>query len=203
MARTVAYLRVSTDRQDAQNQRLEILDLANRKGLGKVQIVEEVISGRKSWRERKLGELLSGLGSGDALVVAELSRLGRSMLEVMEVLSVATQAGVEVYASKGDWHLDRTLQSRILAMVLAMAAEIERDLISKRTKAALETRRSRGLPLGRPRKPGKSKLDDHAEEIHELLSLGVTKRKLAKRFNTSYSNLRHWLGRHPAPAAKS
>ena len=127
---TYAYLRVSTDKQDLENQKMEIYELANDKGLAPIEWVEETASGCKSWKDRALGRVLEGMEKGDALIVAELSRLGRSMLEVMEVLSIATQKELRVYASKGGWALDGSIQSRIMAMVLAMAAEIERDLIS-------------------------------------------------------------------------
>ena len=193
MKKTVAYIRVSTDRQDVENQRLEILSLANNKNLGKVKFVEEIISGRKSWRERELSALLSGLGKGDVLIVAELSRLGRSMLEIMEILSVATQTGIQIFAAKGNWTLDGSLQSKIVAMCFSMAAEIERDLISQRTKAALATKKAQGVRLGRPKGPGKSKLDDKADEIKELLTLGITRKRLSEKLDTTPANLRHWL----------
>ena len=193
MAKTVAYIRVSTDRQDVENQRLGILELVNQKGLGKVEFIEETVSGRKSWRDRAVGPLIDGLKKGDSLVVAELSRLGRSMLEIMEILSICTNRGLKVYAAKGDWALNGTLQDKILAAVFAIAAEIERDLISRRTKEALATKKAQGIRLGRPRGPGKSKLDPHKDEIIELLALGIKKKSLAKRLGTSPENLRHWM----------
>ena len=207
MAKAMAYIRVSTDRQDCENQRLEILKLVNDKGLGKVEFVEETISGRTSWRDRRLAGVIDGLKEGDSLVVAELSRLGRSMLEIMEILSVATQRKIHVYASKGNWVLDGSMQSKIIAMVLAMAAEIERSLISERTRAALATKRALSESgktwiskagnvckgLGRPPGPGKSKLDSHEGEIRELLGLGITQKRLAERLGTTSANLRHWM----------
>jgi len=193
MAKTVAYIRVSTDEQDVENQRLEILTLANAKGLGKVTFEEETVSGRKSWKDRKLAEVIKNFDKNDNLVVAELSRLGRSMLEIMEVLSISTQKGIKIYASKGNWELDGSMQSKIIAMVLAMAAEIERDLISQRTKAALATKKAAGIKLGRPSGPGKSKLDDRKHEILEFLELGVTKKRVAEKMDTTIGNLHHWL----------
>ena len=141
-ARVWAYLRVSTDTQD--NQRLEVLDLVKRQGLGAVEFVEENgISGTVPWRQRALAGILAQMAAGDALVVAELSRLGRSMLEIMEILAEATECELRIYAVKGGWTLDRgSLQSKIVAMVLAMAAEIERDLLTQRTRAALATRKA-------------------------------------------------------------
>lgn len=195
MAKTAAYIRVSTDRQDVDNQRLEILELANAKGLGKVEFIDEQVSGRKSWTARAIAGALEDLGRGDALVVAELSRLGRSMLEIMEILSVATTKGVKVFAAKGDWALDGTIQSKLVAICFSMAAEIERDLISQRTKSALATRKAAGVRLGRPRGPGKSKLDESRDRILGLLAQGVTRRRVAKEFGTTEANLRHWLRR--------
>ena len=193
--KTVGYLRVSTDLQDVDNQRLEVLRLANDRGLGSVEFVEEVVSGRKSWRDRELAGVLGALGKGDVVIVAELSRLGRSMLEIMEILSIATRAGVVVYAVKGEWVLDGSLQSKVVALAFAMAAEIERDLISSRTRAALATKRAQGVRLGRPPGPGKSKLDEHRTEIVEMLGLGIKRKRLAERLHTTEGNLRNWLRR--------
>jgi len=193
--KTLAYVRVSTDRQDVENQRLEILQLANTKALGPVAFLQEVISGRKPWRDRALGPAFDELKKGDAVIVAELSRLGRSMLEIMEILSQAVQRGIRVYAAKGTWALDGSLQSKIFAMVLAMAAEIERDLISQRTKAALKAKVAAGVTLGRPKGPGKSKLDDKATRILADLDRGVTRRRIAQDLGTTEGNLRNWLNK--------
>lgn len=190
---THAYIRVSTDKQDVENQRLEILKLANEKNLGKVNYVEETVSGRKPWKEREISGVLEKMVEGDALVVAELSRLGRSMLEIMEILSICTERKLRVYASKGNWSLNGNLQSKIVAMVMAMAAEIERDLISQRTKAALRTKKAMGIKLGRPPGPGKSKLDDVREYIERSLAAGITRKRIAEECHTTPGNLRHWL----------
>jgi DNA invertase Pin-like site-specific DNA recombinase len=190
--KTMAYMRVSGDKQDAENQRLEILKLANEKALGKVEFIEEVVSGRESWKNRRIAAVLDSLGKGDALVVAELSRLGRSMLEIMEILSQATRRGIRIYASKGAWALDGSLQSKVMALAFAIAAEIERDLISQRTKAALATKKAAGVILGRPRGPGKSKLDPHQEEIRGFLALGLAQTKIAAKFGTTPRNLANW-----------
>ncbi|MBC2712042.1 MAG: recombinase family protein [Desulfosarcina sp.] len=207
MAKTMAYIRVSKDKQDVEHQRLEIYKLAHDVGLGQVTFIEETINSRIHWRDRKVADILDACGPGDAVVVAELSRLGRSMLEIMEILSVATTSGIRIYATKGNWRLDGSLQSKVVAMAFAMAAEIEGDLIRERTTAALSTRRreikekgffiskagNRVTSLGRPPGPGKSKLDAHRDEIVEMLELGVTRKRLAERLGCSESNLRHWL----------
>ena len=153
-----------------------------------------MISGKlsSSWKERKLKGVVDDLGNGDRLIVSELSRLGRSMLEIMEILSIAKEKGICVYAVKGNWTLNGSIQSKIIGMVFAMAAEIERDLISQRTKEALRARKAAGVKLGRPRGPGKSKLDKYREEITALLRNGSTKTFIAKRYGTTQANLLNW-----------
>ncbi|WP_163373260.1 recombinase family protein [Endozoicomonas acroporae] len=133
---------------------------------------------------------------GDSLVVSELSRLGRSMLECIEILSVAMQRGIRVYSVKGDWHLDNSIQSKIMAMAFSMAAEIERDLISQRTKEALRAKKAAGIPLGRPKGPGKSKLDPFQPEIEALLANGATKTFIAERYSSTPANLTNWMKKH-------
>src|SRR5687767_9703383 len=128
---TIAYLRVSTADQDLKKNKFEILQLANDKNLGKVQWIEETVSSRVSWHKREIATVLEQLQSGDNLLVSELSRLGRSMLEIMEILSIASQRGIHIYAVKGNWQLDSSIQSKIIAMAFSIAAEIERDLISQ------------------------------------------------------------------------
>jgi DNA invertase Pin-like site-specific DNA recombinase len=191
--RTIAYLRVSTSDQDVEKNKAAILLLAHRKDLGHVHFVEETVSGRVPWRQRQLATILEDLRPGDSLVVSELSRLGRSMLECMEILAIATQKGLKLHTVKGEWQLDSSLQSKIMAMVFAMAAEIERDLISQRTTEALRVKKAAGVQLGRPRGPGKSKLDRYQPEIEGLLANGATQRFIAKRYGTTEGNLHQWL----------
>jgi DNA invertase Pin-like site-specific DNA recombinase len=191
--RTIAYLRVSTSDQDVDKNKADILLLAHRKDLGHVHFVEETVSGRVPWRQRKLATILEDLRPGDTLVVSELSRLGRSMLECMEILAIATQKGLKLHTVKGEWQLDSSLQSKIMAMVFAMAAEIERDLISQRTTEALRVKKAAGVQLGRPRGPGKSRLDRYQPEIEGLLANGATQRFIATRYGTTEGNLHHWL----------
>lgn len=195
-SRTIAYLRVSTVDQDVEKNKAAILHLANDRALGPVKWVEEQVSGRVSWRKREIAGVLDALREGDSLIVSELSRLGRSMLECMEILSIASQRGIHIYAVKGDWQLDGTIQSKILAMAFAMAAEIERDLISKRTKEALAARKRAGKKLGRPKGSGKSKLDKYRPEIEALLANGSTQRFIAERYGTTEANLSRWLKKH-------
>ena len=194
--RTIAYLRVSTTEQDLEKDKLAIFELVNDKQMGTIEWVEEKVSGRVAWRKRAIAQIMAEVQAGDNLIVSELSRLGRSMLECMEILSIASQKGLNLYAVKGNWQLDQSIQSKILAMAFAMAAEIERDLISKRTKEALQARRQSGIKLGRPRGVGKSKLDQYRPKIEALLANGATQKFIAHRYNTTESNLSEWMKKH-------
>ena len=153
--KTTAYLRISTVDQDIEKNKSDILKLANEKRLGYVEFIEEQISGKVSWRNRKIFAIINEAKKDDVIIVSELSRLGRSMLEIMEILSIATQKQLKIYSVKGDWHLDGSIQSKVMAMVFSMASEIERDLISSRTKEALRFKKENGIKLGRPKGPGK------------------------------------------------
>ncbi len=194
--RTIAYLRGSTNEQDLEKNKADILHLANSKKLGHVEWVEEKASGRISWKKREIRWVLDELDAGDNLIVSKLSRLGRSVLQCMEILSIASEKGIHIYAVKGNWQLDDSIQPKIMAMAFAIAAEIERDLISQRTKKALAARKRSGKPIGRPKGSGKSKLDEHRAEIERLLNVGSTQRYIASRFNTSPTNLSRWMKKH-------
>ena len=126
--KVIGYLRVSTGRQDLENQKLGILELANKKGW-KLEIFEETVSGKVSYKYRKLGKLIDSLNSGDVLVLPELSRLGRSMLEILTLLCDLKRRNIKIYVVKGGYELNGdSIQSKIITAVLCMAAEIERDL---------------------------------------------------------------------------
>jgi DNA invertase Pin-like site-specific DNA recombinase len=196
MKRTIGYLRVSTADQDVEKNKADILKLANDKKLGNVEFVDEKVSGIKDWRKRKLGQIFSTLQSGDTIIVSELSRLGRSTLQILEIMKVAREKDVAVHAVKGGWSLNGSMESKIVLTMLAMMAEIERDLISERTKEGLRAVRARGVKLGRPKGPGRSKLDASREEILALLTNGATKAFVARRHGTSQPNLYNWLNKN-------
>jgi DNA invertase Pin-like site-specific DNA recombinase len=200
--KTIGYLRVSTASQELEKNKADILALANDKNLGQVTFVEEIISGKVSWRDRKLAAVLNELKAGDSIVVSELSRLGRSMLECMEILSIATTKQIKIYSVKGNWNLDNSLQSKILAMAFSMAAEIERELISSRTTEALRHCKANGMKLGRPFGTGKSKLDQYRPEIEALLNNGSTQRFIAKRYDTTESNFVNWMKKNKLTKSK-
>ena len=193
MSRTIGYLRVSTADQDLEKNKADILKLANEKLLGNVEWVEEKVSGVKDWRKRKLGETFDTLKKGDAIIVSELSRLGRSTLQILEIMKLAKENGIAVHAVKGAWTLNGSMESKIVLTMLAMIAEIERDLISERTKEGLRARKAAGVVLGRPKGPGKSRLDEYQEEIVAMLKNGSTKAFIARKYKTSLPNLFNWL----------
>ena len=194
--KTTAYLRISTVDQDIEKNKADILKLANEKQLGNVKFIEEKISGTVSWKKRKIYSIINNAQSGDVIIVSELSRLGRSMLEIMEILSIISEKKLSLYSVKGDWHLNESMQSKIIAMVFAMASEIERELISSRTKEALRAKKAQGIKLGRPKGTGKSKLDKYKPEIEALLANGSTQKFIANRYNTTEANLYNWFLKH-------
>lgn len=200
---TFAYLRVSKRDQDLEKNKADMVKLANEAHLGQVQFLEENLSGKVSWRKRQIAVLLEQAEAGDAIIVSELSCLGRSLLECMEILSLALQKDIRLDAVKGNWQLNNRSQSTMVVVAFAMAAEIERDLISQRTAEALAARKQQGMPLGRPKGVGKSKLDAYQAEIVALLNNGATKSGIARKYGTTRCNLIHWMKQHGMMERKS
>jgi DNA invertase Pin-like site-specific DNA recombinase len=199
--RTVAYLRVSTIEQATEKNKAAVLDYANSRDFGKVEFVSETVSGKKSWKERKIFEIVARLTAGDRIIVPELSRLGRSTLEVLEILKDAKAKGIAVYSVKESLELNGDgPSSKIMSTMLSLFAELERDFISMRTKEGLRARKAAGVILGRPKGPGKSKLDIHKDEIIALLKNGSTKMFVAKRYGTTLPNFYNWLKKNKIDA---
>ncbi len=194
----IGYLRVSTIDQDTEKNKAAVLAFANAKGfIGKVEFVEEKISGLKSWKKRKLNDLVQSMQAGDILIVPELSRLGRSLVEVLEVLNTLKDKGVKVYSVKENFQLNGDdMQSKVMRTMLGLFAEIERDLISARTKEGLAAAKASGKRLGRPKGPGKSKLDGFRPEIEALLKNGSRKNFVAQRYGVTPATLSNWLKKH-------
>lgn len=201
-----AYLRVSTDQQDVDNQRHGILEYANKHGLNRLSFIEDTVSGRKRWRERRLGDLvMQTMQPGDVLLVAEISRIARSTLQVLEVLEEAAERDLVVHVVKQNLTFagEGDMTSQILATVLGMVAQIEREFIAQRTKEALAARKAQGVTLGRPKgQAAHVKLDDREEEIRGLLRKGVSKRAIAKIVDCAPSTLYDWLKRRKIRAQK-
>lgn len=191
---TYAYLRVSTIEQNTEKNKLEILKFANDKKLGNVEFIEEQISGRANFKERQLGELLNKMQEDDILLVPELSRIARSITQIFEVIDITKQKGIILYSLKENFsNDDKSITSTVTSTVFALIAQIERELISMRTKEALHSKRSMGIKLGRPKGKGKSKLDKYKDEILKMIELKVPKTIVAKRYNTTVTNLYGFL----------
>ncbi len=194
--RVIGYLRVSTQDQETEKNKADVLHFANERKLGPVEWIEEKVSGTQDWRKRKLGEVLETMREGDTIITPELSRLGRSTLQVLEVIKAAKEKGVSVHAIKGGWSLNGSMESKVLLTVFAMVAEIERDLISARTKEGMASRKAAGVKMGRPKGPGKSKLDQYRPEIEALLGNGSPKKFIAKRYGCTEATLFNWLDKN-------
>ena len=191
-----AYLRVSTDHQDVSNQKLSVLDYCNTRGLNSLTIIEDIVSGKTAWRDRAIGEILGKAEKGDAIIASEISRLGRSTLQVLEIMAMAAQKNVSVHIAKNNMVLDGSMQSTITATILGLAAQIEREFISARTKEALSKRKNDGMILGQPKGQAEIlKLDAFHDEITGYLKKGINKRSIAKLIECSPSTLYQWLKR--------
>jgi DNA invertase Pin-like site-specific DNA recombinase len=176
------YIRVSTDKQNVENQRFEIEQFCLKQGFKIEQWIEETISGTKSPEKRLLGPLLEEVKKDDLIICSELSRLGRSLFMIMSILNRLMTVGVRVWTIKDNYRLGDNIQSKVLAFAFALSAEIERDLISQRTKEALAWRRSEGVTLGRPvgKKSRAVKLSGREEEIQDLLAKNISKSAIAR-----------------------
>lgn len=184
-------------RQDVDNQRHGILEYASSRNLSGLQFVEDTASGRTKWRQRQLGQMLEATQAGDVVIFAEVSRIARSTLQVLEVLEYCTEKSVHVHIAKQNMIFDGSIQSKITATVLGMAAEIEREMISLRTKEALAARKANGMTLGRPTgKAESTKLDAKRAQIVDLINKGVSKRAIAKVVDCAPSTLYDYIKRH-------
>ena len=202
---TYGYIRVSTDRQTVENQRFEIAQFAKRESLHIHRWIEETISGTKEPSKRKLGPLLDGLRPGDLLICAELSRLGRSLFMILEVLNRCMRKQVRVWTIKDNYRLGDDIASKVLAFAFGLSAEIERTLISQRTKESLARRRAEGARLGRPKGSANAtvKLTGQEARIRALLRRGLSKRRIAKRLRVHRNTLEKFLRERVDPDALS
>ena len=181
------YIRVSTDRQTVENQRFEINQFCEKQQIVVNKWIEETISGTKEVQERQLGKLLKRMKKGDVLICSELSRLGRNLLMIMGVLNECMNRNIQVWTIKDNYRLGSDINSKVLAFAFGLSAEIERNLISQRTKEALARKKAEGVVLGRPKgsKSTKTKLSGQEKQIKELLEKKV-----------SYSAIGRILGVH-------
>ena len=188
---TYGYIRVSTDKQTVENQRFEIIRYAKNNNLIIDRWIEETISGTIDPERRNLGKLLKFVNKGDTIICSELSRLGRSMFMIMSILNWLMKREVLVCTVKENYRLGQDLQSKVLAFAFSLSAEIERDLISERTREALKRYKADGKALGRPKghKNKSYKLSDKKEEILKFMEDGCTKTFLIDYYGISSATL--------------
>jgi len=197
VSRVYAYIRKSTDDQNTKSQKLAVYKYADENGLRVDQWFDVDCSSRKSTKDRRIDELLDILGEGDTLIGPELSRLGRSVGQVITIVDQLIKKKVKVICLKENIRLNgrQDIQTKVMITMFSLFAEIERDLISERTKEGLARARAEGKLLGRPKGPKKSKLDPYKEEIIALLKTGSTKAYLAKKYGVTPPTLYNWLNK--------
>lgn len=192
------YIRVSTEKQTVANQRYEIETFCKEQNLKVNGWIEETISGSRSYKQRELGKLLMKAKKGDVIICSELSRLGRSLFMIMEILSSCLDSGCYVWTIKEGYRLGNDIPSKVLAFAFSLSAEIERNLISVRTKEALALRKAEGKQLGRPegRLNSHHKLDWKDDLIRGMLEKGCSYTEIASECNVSRKTIIRWMERH-------
>ena len=185
------YIRVSTDKQTVENQRFEITEYAKKSNLPIDQWIEETVSGTISPDKRNLGKLIKMAKSKDVIICSELSLLGRNIFMIMSILNRLMEMNVSVYTVKEGYRLGDDLISKVLAFAFSISAEIERELISQRTKEALLRKKAEGGVLGHPKGKRNShvKLTGREDEIRKLLSCGYSKEQISKKLKVCPATL--------------
>lgn len=187
------YCRISTSHQTVLNQRHEIQTFADKNNIKIDKWVDEVISSRKHLDERKLGKILKKLKKGDVLIASELSRLGRNLLEVMGILQQCLEKDCQIWTLKENYRLGADIQSKVLAFAFSLASEIERQLISERTKNSLQRLKDEGKHLGRPYGFSYKKLQKRHDKIKELLDKNVSKSEIARLMGCTWQTLHRYI----------
>lgn len=191
----IGYIRVSSQKQTLEHQHYEIEQFAKKNKIKINRWVEEKVSSRKALKNRKLSGLLDSLQENDILIACEISRLGRSLLEVMRILEICLSKNCQVWTLKENYRLGNDIQSKVLAFAFGLAAEIERNLISQRTKSSLANLKASGKKLGRPfsAESKKLKLSKSVNKIQQLLSKGFSKTEIAHKLNVQRSTLHRFM----------
>lgn len=191
------YIRVSSDKQTVENQRFEINKFCERKKLHVDDWIEETISGTKIYSKRQLGTLLKKVHKDDVIICSELSRLGRNLFMIMEILNVCMNKECRVWTIKDNYRLGEDIQSKVLAFAFGLSAEIERNLISQRTKEALARKKAEGVKLGRPKgshnAPDKYKLSKKEGIVIEMLKRKMSLRAIARRCKVDRNTLTSYI----------
>lgn len=188
-----SYIRVSSDRQTIENQRFEICKYLSLRNIKVDKWIEETVSGTKKIDERKLGRLLSKMRAGDTLVVSEISRLGRNLMQIMGILNACMEKGFKIISIKENYELGDNINSKVLAFAFGLSAEIERNLISQRTKEALARRKAEGKTLGRPKGSSMRNLQGKEDEIKKLIYNGTLKKQIMKSLKISRYTLHNFI----------
>lgn len=191
------YIRVSTDKQTVENQRFEINTFCQQNNIQIDKWIEEVISGTKTPEKRKLGKAIKRMHKGDTLICAEISRLGRNLFMIMSILNQCMEHSIQVWTIKDNYRLGDDISSKVLAFAFGLSAEIERNLISQRTKEALARRRAEGIVLGRPKGHCNrtNKLSGHESEVMTLVNAKQPISSIAKIFHVHPATIRRFLGK--------
>lgn len=194
------YIRVSSDKQTVENQRFEIEQFCRKQSWTIDGWIEETVSGTKPYSKRQLGRLLRHVRKGDMIICSELSRLGRSLYMIMEILSLCMARGCSVWTIKDGYRLGDDIQSKVLAFAFGLSAEIERNLISQRTREALARLKAEGKHIGRP-KGSRTRRELHPLYKHETfirraLQRGCSQRQIARRLHCSRNTLKRYMTAH-------
>ncbi len=190
------YLRVSTKEQNSQYQKDMILNYANENNYVPVTFIDETMSGAKSYKNRELGKLLDKLSSGDILLVNEFSRLGRSLLDILEIIKVVNEHEAQLIVVRDKLIIGDDMNSKLLTTMFGIVSEIERDLLKSRVKEGLDAAKAREVKLGRKPGPAKSKLDPHKEKIQEYLDKEISKASIAKLLDVNKQTLYSFIKKH-------
>ena len=198
------YIRVSTDKQTLANQEFEINNFCIREKIKTDKLVTETISGTKDFEKRKLGKLLKRLKTNDIIICTEISRLGRNLMQIMTILNICLKKNAQVWTIKDNYRLGTDIQSKVLAFAFGLAAEIERNLISQRTKEALNRIRQTGTKLGRPKGGRNTKhvLDGKESDIIKLSRKGIASTQIAKFYGVSASTIQKFIKKYPLTSYK-
>lgn len=192
------YLRVSTKKQTIQGNKEAIILKAVEKGLNPVNIkwIEEIVTGKKHWKQRKLNEIIEQLKKDDVIITYELSRIGRTYLQIAEFMSKILEKEAKIFFCTNDFVVDGSVSSNAMLFAFSISAQIERELTKERTRTAIENRKAMGLPIGRPVGTKKLKLDPKLDEIKKLIDQSVKQKAIAEKYGVTEMTICNFIKRH-------